>query len=67
MLIGNKCDMNDKRQVTREKGENVCIAKKLADLLSPLAIGSSCLILRLRFDWKSLKSKRLIILIFIML
>ncbi len=24
MLIGNKCDMQDKRQVTREKGENVC-------------------------------------------
>ncbi|CAF5157608.1 unnamed protein product, partial [Rotaria sp. Silwood1] len=23
MLIGNKCDMQDKRQVSREKGENV--------------------------------------------
>jgi len=24
MLIGNKCDMQDKRQVSREKGEHVC-------------------------------------------
>ena len=24
MLIGNKCDMHDKRQVSREKGEQVC-------------------------------------------
>ena len=23
MLIGNKCDMQDKRQVSREKGEHV--------------------------------------------
>lgn len=28
MLIGNKCDMNDKRQVTREKGEQVRKTKK---------------------------------------
>ncbi len=24
MLIGNKCDMHDKRQVSRDKGEHVC-------------------------------------------
>jgi hypothetical protein len=27
MLIGNKCDMQDKRQVSREKGEHVCNTK----------------------------------------
>ena len=25
MLIGNKCDMNDKRQVTKERGEKLAI------------------------------------------
>ncbi|CAF3979288.1 unnamed protein product, partial [Rotaria sp. Silwood1] len=28
MLIGNKCDMQDKRQVSREKGENVLTISK---------------------------------------
>lgn len=28
MVLGNKCDMNDKRQVSKEKGEKVCIIKK---------------------------------------
>lgn len=28
MVLGNKCDMNDKRQVSKEKGEKVCIVKK---------------------------------------
>jgi len=25
MILGNKCDMEDKRQVPRERGESVCI------------------------------------------
>lgn len=24
MVLGNKCDMNDKRQVSKERGEKVC-------------------------------------------
>lgn len=27
MILGNKCDMNDKRQVSKERGEKVCIIK----------------------------------------
>ena len=25
MILGNKCDMEDKRQVSRERGEAVCV------------------------------------------
>ncbi len=25
MVLGNKCDMNDKRQVSKERGEKVCV------------------------------------------
>ena len=33
MLIGNKCDMQDKRQVSRDKGEHVCVASRASALL----------------------------------
>jgi hypothetical protein len=29
MILGNKCDMEDKRQVPRETGEKVCTALKI--------------------------------------
>jgi hypothetical protein len=31
MLIGNKCDMEDRRQVTRERGQDVCKISKIKE------------------------------------
>lgn len=30
MILGNKCDMEDKRQVSKDKGDNVRILAKLS-------------------------------------
>lgn len=37
MVLGNKCDMNDKRQVSRERGEKVCAHRTTLQNYLPLS------------------------------
>ena len=39
MILGNKCDVNDKRQVSKERGEKVGMATSVG--LAPRGTGTS--------------------------
>jgi len=34
MILGNKCDMNDKRQVSKDRGEQVCNIEIMTSLMT---------------------------------
>lgn len=48
MILGNKCDMNDKRQVSKERGEKVSL-KQMSKGCSPLPFSICFLGTDLRF------------------
>ena len=55
MLIGNKCDMEDRRQVTREKGETVCDSRVYKFDLSDKFFSFSWLEIMALNSWKRVR------------
>ena len=56
MLVGNKCDMNDKRQVSKERGEKVLLSKKNFKFLKCLKIFIFIFKLALEYGMKCIET-----------